>query len=58
MHWGASAIQVIAARSDPDAGYDPEHYVDARLVLVDPPPTGCECDECAKELAGRSPLVN
>ena len=54
---GASSIRVVAGRPDADAGYDPEHYEDGvRLVLMDPPDTGCACDECAKELARRSPL--
>lgn len=55
VQWGASTIRVVAGRPDEDAGYDPAHYDDVvRLVLVDPPDT--RCDECANDLARRSPL--
>lgn len=48
---GASSIRVLEGRADEEAGYDALHYDGCvRLVLVDPPPTGCECEECAKEL--------
>jgi hypothetical protein len=55
---GASAIRVVEGRPDADAGYDPAHYEDdgVRLELVDPPDTGCACDECAKDLARRPAL--
>ncbi len=54
-----SRIRVLAARADPEAGYDPSHYEGyVRLVVVDPPDTGCECEECAKERARRPSLPN
>jgi len=59
VHAGAETVCVLAARADAEAGYDPAHYEGCvRLVVVDPPATGCECDECAKELARRSALPN
>ncbi len=56
VQWGASAIHLVEGRSDAAGGFDPEHYEDARLVLVDPPESGCRCDECAKALARTSTL--
>jgi hypothetical protein len=56
VQWGSSSIRVVEGRPDANAGYDPAHYDGVRLVLVDPPDTGCACDSCATELAGRSPL--
>jgi hypothetical protein len=53
---GASPIYVIEGRPDPAAGYGAEHYVDARLLLVDPPDGECACAECAKDDARRSSL--
>ncbi len=62
LHVGSSSIQVLAARPDAQAGYDPSHYEGCvRLVMVDAPATGCECGECgecARELAARSTLRN
>ena len=58
IHCGRSALQVVAAHPDPDGGYDREHYVDARLLVVDAPDTGCACEECARELANRPALDN
>ncbi len=54
VKYGDSSIRVVAGRPDADAGYDPSHYEDGvRLVVEDPPDTGCACEECAKELARR-----
>jgi hypothetical protein len=59
LRCGATTIRVLAANPDADQGYDPAHYDGCvRLVLVDPPDSACACDECAKALAGRSPLPN
>jgi hypothetical protein len=58
IHGGRSALQVVAAHPDPDGGYDPAHYVDVRLLIVDAPDTGCACEECARELANRPALDN
>jgi hypothetical protein len=54
--YGSSSIHVVEGHADPDAGYDPEHYRDVRLVLTDPPEAAGACDECAKELARRPAL--
>ncbi len=56
--WGRWSIQALAARPDDDAGFDPEHYRTTRLMLVDAPSDGCECDECARERARKSGFVN
>ncbi len=56
--WGRWSIQALAAWPDEEAGYDPEHYRTTRLVLVDAPSDGCECDECARERARRSRFAN
>jgi hypothetical protein len=56
IRFGSSSIHVVEGHADADAGYDPEHYRDLRLVLVDPPHTGCACEECAKEPARRPPI--
>jgi hypothetical protein len=56
---GRSTMQVVARGPDEPAGYDAAHYErGVRLTLVDPPPTGCECDECAMEAAGRSRFLS
>ncbi len=56
VQWGKAAIHLVEGRPDAAGGFDPEHYEDARLVLVDPPESGCACDQCAKELARTSTL--
>jgi hypothetical protein len=56
IRFGSSSIHVVEGHADLDAGYEPGHYRDLRLVLVDPPDTGCACEECAKERARRTPL--
>ena len=48
IRFGRSSIQVVDGGPDDDAGYDAGHYRTPRLLLVDPPDTGCECDECAR----------
>jgi hypothetical protein len=53
LGWGSASILAVEAKPDPAAGYDPEHYADVRLTLVDPPERACDCDECARELAAR-----
>jgi hypothetical protein len=57
MLLGNEVILFVESGPDEDAGYDPFHYANCvRLRLVDPPPHPCDCDECARELARRSPL--
>lgn len=51
--WGASTIRVVAGEPDEAAGYDPAHYESVRLVIEDPPDSGCECAECSDDLARR-----
>lgn len=51
VEWAGSSIRVAAGEPDPAAGYGAEHYLETRLVLVDPPDSECGCEECAKELA-------
>jgi hypothetical protein len=59
IHIGTTSLQVVAARGDEEAGYDPAHYDGyVRLTVEDAPPTGCECEECAREHARRSRLPN
>lgn len=58
VSWGRRSIQVLEARPDEDAGYDPAHYLTTRLVLVDPPSDRCACDECVRESARRSRFAN
>jgi hypothetical protein len=56
---GTTSLQVVAAGGDAEAGYDPAHYDGyIRLTVGDAPPTGCECEECAREYARRSRLPN
>jgi hypothetical protein len=56
---GTTSLQVVAGRGDAEAGYDPAHYDGCvRLTVGDPPETGCECEECAREHARRSRLPN
>jgi len=58
VRWGRSTFQVLEARPDEDAGYDAGHYQTTRLVIVDAPSDECACDECAREAAARSRVVN
>jgi hypothetical protein len=54
-----TTVQVVAGEGDAEAGYDPAHYEGCvRLTVIDPPDTGCECAECARELARRSSMPN
>lgn len=54
-----TTVQVVAGEGDAEAGYDPAHYESVvRFTVVDPPDTGCECAECAREAARRSSLPN
>lgn len=54
-----TTVQVVAGEGDAAAGYDPAHYEGyVRLTVVEPPDTGCECAECAREAARRSSSPN
>ncbi|HSD20929.1 MAG TPA: hypothetical protein VLC54_12875 [Anaeromyxobacter sp.] len=55
---GHYSVQVVAGQPDQAAGYDPEHYADIRLVVVDAPEMECACEECARELAQRPSLLS
>jgi hypothetical protein len=55
VQWGRVAVRLAEARPDPDAGFDPEHYLFPRLQLVDAPEDPCFCDECARERATSLP---
>jgi hypothetical protein len=50
---GRASYRVIEGRPDEEAGFDPGHYRDVRLTLVDLPPHPCDCDDCAREAAAR-----
>jgi hypothetical protein len=55
---GHYSVQVVAGQPNPTAGYDPEHYADIRLGVVDAPEMECACEECARELAQRPSLLS
>lgn len=57
MLFGDDVILFLAPGPDEEAGYASNHYDGCvRLCLVDPPPRPCDCEHCAKELAGGTRL--
>jgi hypothetical protein len=55
MLLGRDVLLFVESGPDERAGYDRLHYEGCvRLRIIDPPPGPCDCDACARELAGRS----